>query len=220
MTFHNKEGVGFDGKILDQEDPLQKHLEEEIKAKQLLLKQKTDKSASDQLICRICLSEEEADHPLISPCSCTGSMKNIHLSCLKEWLEGKKHMKETPVVNSYIWKNLECEICKSTYSDVAQLKDGTEVSLLNYTVHADARMYMVIESVTNTTSKTIHVINFSQRRKIKVGRGQNAEVRITDISVSRFHSQIKLTKHGTVQIEDNQSKFGTLIQMKAPVQVR
>jgi len=97
-------------------------------------------------------------------------MKNIHLTCLKEWLEGKKHMKETPVVNSYIWKNLECEICKQTYSDVARTKDGQEVNLLNYNVHPDATMYMIIESVTNTTSKTIHVINFNQRRKIKVVR--------------------------------------------------
>jgi len=36
-----------------------------------------------------------------------------------EWLENKKHMKETPYVNSYIWKNLECEICKANYKDTA-----------------------------------------------------------------------------------------------------
>ena len=78
-------------------------------------------------------------------------------------------MKETPVVNSYIWKNLECEICKTPYSDTAKLKDGTSVNLLNYNVHADSNnMYMIIESVTNTTSKTIHVINFNKQRKIKV----------------------------------------------------
>ena len=79
---------------------------------------------SDQVICRICLSEEDASNLLISPCSCTGSMKFIHLDCLKEWLEGKKHMKETPVVNSYIWKNLECEICKASYTDSTTLKSG------------------------------------------------------------------------------------------------
>ena len=44
-----------------------------------------------------------------------------------------------------------------------------------------------------------------------------AEVRITDISVSRIHSQIKLNKNGQVFIEDNQSKFGTLIQIKDPL---
>jgi E3 ubiquitin-protein ligase DOA10 len=98
-------------------------------------------------------------------------MKFIHLSCLKEWLEGKKHMKETQVVNSYIWKNLECEICKASYSDITRLKNGQVVSLLKYNIHVDATSYMIIESVTNTTSKTIHVINFNQRKKIKVGRG-------------------------------------------------
>jgi hypothetical protein len=77
-------------------------------------------------------------------------------------------MKETPVVNSYIWKNLECEICKTPYTDITHTKDGKEINLLNYTVHEDANSFMIIESVTNTTSKTIHVINFNQRRKIKV----------------------------------------------------
>jgi hypothetical protein len=42
------------------------------------------------------------------------------------------------------------------------------VSLLKYSIHDDARSYMIIESVTNTTSKTIHVVNFNEKRKIKV----------------------------------------------------
>ena len=92
-------------------------------------------------------------------------MKYIHMTCLREWLEGKKHMKETEVVNSYIWKNLECEICKTSYAELSMiptLKDGIkEFNILNYKIHEDAKSYMVIESVTNTTSKTIHVINFS-----------------------------------------------------------
>lgn len=92
-------------------------------------------------------------------------MKFIHVECLKEWLEGKKHMKETPVVNSYIWKNLECEICKTSYADITTVTPpqggSKEINLLNYVIHADAKSYMVIESVTNTNSKTIHVVNFT-----------------------------------------------------------
>ena len=83
-------------------------------------------------------------------------------------------MKETEVVNSYIWKNLECEICKTSYADltnITTLKDGIkEFNILNYKIHEDSSSYMVIESVTNTTSKTIHVINFSQQKKVKVVR--------------------------------------------------
>lgn len=53
---------------------------------------------------------------------------------------------------------------------------------------------MVLESVTNTVSKTIHVVNFDKRKSVQVGRAQTAEVRITDISVSRFHSSLTLDK--------------------------
>ena len=136
----------------------------------MLKRQNTNRSTVADIVCRICLSEEEfstkMSNPMVNPCSCTGSLKFIHLHCLQEWLEGKKHYKLTPEVNSYIWKNLECEICKTQYSESTTLKDGRVVSLLKYDLHEFAKSYMVIESVTNTTSKTIHVINFSERKKI------------------------------------------------------
>jgi len=44
-------------------------------------------------------------------------------------------------------------------------------SLLNFEIHDDADQYMIIESVTNSSSKTIHVVNFSAAPDIKVGRG-------------------------------------------------
>ena len=78
---------------------------------------------------------------------------------------------------------------------------------------------MIIESVTQTTSKTIHVINFDARNSVKVGRAQVAEVRITDISVSRHHSNITLIDDGTVVLTDNYSKFGTLKLIKQPIAV-
>lgn len=116
------------------------------------------------MICRICLSEEELpEHELITPCKCMGSMRFIGLSCLKNWLAGKRHCKETSIVNSYIWKNLECEICKSPFKEIFVGADGRELSLLNYSIHDGIQNYMIIESVTQTTSKTIHVINFDAR---------------------------------------------------------
>lgn len=36
--------------------------------------------------CRICLDDtEEEGNPFITPCKCAGSMKFIHLQCLREW---------------------------------------------------------------------------------------------------------------------------------------
>jgi hypothetical protein len=51
------------------------------------------------------------------------------------------------------------------------------------------------------------------------GRGPTAEVRITDISVSRYHTAVKLSKDGEVIISDNQSKFGTLVQLAEPTEI-
>ena len=51
---------------------------------------------------------------------------------------------------------------------------------------------------------------------IKVGRGHDSEVRVTDISVSRCHALIKVSNKGDYVVEDNSSKFGTLIQVRKP----
>ena len=37
--------------------------------------------------CRVCFSADSSDgNPLICPCNCEGSVKHIHLDCLREWL--------------------------------------------------------------------------------------------------------------------------------------
>ena len=51
---------------------------------------------------------------------------------------------------------------------------------------------------------------------IKVGRGHDSEVRITDISVSRCHALIKRGLKGEYIVEDNNSKFGTLVLVRKP----
>jgi pSer/pThr/pTyr-binding forkhead associated (FHA) protein len=54
------------------------------------------------------------------------------------------------------------------------------------------------------------------RNYIKVGRGHDTQVRITDISVSRCHAYFKKTNKGEFILEDNSSKFGTLVQIRKP----
>ena len=46
-----------------------------------------------------------------------------------------------------------------------------------------------------------------------MGRGHESEVRVNDISVSRCHAIIKYQSDG-IYIEDNRSKFGTLVLLK------
>lgn len=87
-------------------------------------------------------------------------------------------------------------------------------------VEKPEKNYIIIESLSsqqdgdNDFWKCVHVIDFNNTDKIKLGRGHDTDVRIHDISVSRLHAYIKRDPDsGFVFIEDNGSKFGTLVQI-------
>ena len=60
-------------------------------------------------------------------------------------------------------------------------------------------------------------MGFDNMGYVKVGRGHDAQVRVTDISVSRFHAKIKKSSKGYFMVEDNASKFGTLVLIRRPL---
>ena len=75
---------------------------------------------------------------------------------------------------------------------------------------------MVLESLSQekNTSRIIHIIRPSVNKTIfKLGRGHESDLRINDISVSRCHTKIKFER-GNFLLEDNHSKFGTLVLVK------
>ena len=58
----------------------------------------------------------------------------------------------------------------------------------------------------------MHLIYAKEGIPIKIGRGHQCEIRLTDISVSRAHAQI-IFKNDQFFIKDSKSKFGTLIKL-------
>lgn len=54
---------------------------------------------------------------------------------------------------------------------------------------------------------------------VRIGRGHDSEIRITDISVSRYHALIRRNFRGEYVLEDNLSKFGTLVMLRKPYQL-
>ena len=159
--------------------------------------------------CRICLGEEEEDNPLAQICRCIGSVKFIHILCLQKWLKNKLHTKQTKFSVSFIWKNFECELCKSIYPNVVKI-NGKNYDTVE--IPRPPAPYITLEILgrDKNVSKGIHVISLAQKAEIKMGRGNDSDVRITDISVSRFHATIKY-HNGHFVLKDNQSKFGTLV---------
>lgn len=144
-------------------------------------------------------------------------MRYLHLNCLKEWIKSKCHIIENENCKTYIWENLFCELCKDKYPDFVT-KKRRKIKVLEFEIpeHDD---YILLESFQKHDEKKVrflHVINFSgNKRRINIGRANNCETRIIDISVSRQHSLIRKENDG-FWICDANSKFGTLLYKNTP----
>jgi pSer/pThr/pTyr-binding forkhead associated (FHA) protein len=91
--------------------------------------------------------------------------------------------------------------------------------VIDYDLPENATHYIVLESISSNTSKVIHVVNMSELNKLFIGRGHDAHVRVTDISVSRLHAIFYKAQNGYFYLTDNDSKFGTLALMRQPLQL-
>lgn len=168
------------------------------------------KKRKNMPICRICLMEDnEEDNPLINPCNCIGSVRFIHILCLRRWLKSKITTKNFNflMVNSY--KSLECEICKKTMPERIRYH-GEVINLIDFQKPDDN--YIMLESISREKRDTcyLYVIHMKDKNVIKLGRANDSDVRMTDISVSRNHAFLKLVD-GFFFLEDNFSKFGSLV---------
>ena len=168
-------------------------------------------------ICRICYMEEDDEsNPLVQPCICSGSMKYIHLNCLKHWINTRSFDKieSNELCSIYIIKPVECELCKTKFPDFIR-HNGKLFSLLDF--QYEYKNYLTLESLTldKNKNKFLYVICLENNKKIKLGRGHDSDILLSDISVSRIHCVIS-TENKNVYIEDNNSKFGTLILIQSP----
>lgn len=172
----------------------------------------------DETYCRICYDREsDDDNPLLSFCKCDGSVKYTHLLCMKQWLRSKVGVRPTESCTTYSWKSLECEICKMELP----LSMRTRGQLFNlFDFEKPQCPYVILEAFCSerSTAKYVHVISSASKSFIRLGRGHDSDVRINDISVSRCHAVIKY-EEGVFRLEDNSSKFGTLVRVTGPLQV-
>jgi pSer/pThr/pTyr-binding forkhead associated (FHA) protein len=64
-------------------------------------------------------------------------------------------------------------------------------------------------------SKGLHVISLAENKLLKFGRGHDSDIRVPDVSVSRFHASVRF-QNGQFLLEDNNSKYGTVVAMRKP----
>ena len=170
-----------------------------------------------KLICRLCyLSESTIEDPLISPCNCSGSMKYIHLSCLKNSIKIKYTKKVSEYAEMFLFQNYSCEICLTQYPKYITYK--TQVYYLididfnkfeNY-VLCDLTKYTDHNNKEKQISRFGYLMfKIEDNKELSLGRKKNNIIKLKDISVSRRHCL--LTKKGdNLLIKDLGSKFGTM----------
>ena len=175
-----------------------------------------------KIICRLCyLDESTITDPLISPCNCSGTMKYIHLSCLKKSIKSKYNKKSTDSLEMFLFQNYACEICLTPYpkflvykTNVYYLIDIDLNKFENY-VLCDLSKY-----TDNNSTKSKQITHFGyimfkieDNKELTLGRKKNNAIKLKDISVSRNHCVI-IKKDDNLLIKDLGSKFGTMKYIK------
>ena len=200
----NNNNIRFQDEIEDNKNNIEKKESKKIKLK-------------NSRICRICYLEEESelDNPLVHPCKCSGSLKYIHLKCLKHWIMTKSCQKveESDFCNVFLFKEVECEICKMQFPDLIK-HNGKYFYLLDFT--KDFKNYLILETITldEEGNKFLYVISLLNK-EIKIGRGILSDILLSDVSVSRIHCKINI-EGNNIFLQDNDSKFGTLVLIQTP----
>jgi len=79
--------------------------------------EESDSEIKGEVKCRICFHDENTKkEPMVSsPCKCSGSVKYLHLNCLRLWFKSQVIERKNKYFHSYSWKELKCDICGSLY---------------------------------------------------------------------------------------------------------
>lgn len=92
----------------------------------------------------------------------------------------------------YLWKTLECEICKQVFPTKFKTQNNIKYSLFDFNVNKD-KNYIMLEAIhaDKSPSKLIYLLYpDSENCQFKVGRANEQDIRVNDISASRQHATI------------------------------
>ena len=176
-----------------------------------------------QITCRYCLEEDcaakgSAENLVLFPCKCMGASNGVHFFCLKTWIQHKIVSRSNNSTATYQWKKLECEVCKHSLPRMIKFKEQYHELI---TVEKPACPYIILEKLSGEqkNSSTLSLIVPTDHEPIRLGRGHQCDLRISDISISRVHALLKY-KDGKFLLFDNESKFGTLISLNKSYEIQ
>ena len=121
-------------------------------------------------------------------------MKFIHYFCLKNWLNlkiesdlgyGRDIEIEQPTI-TYSTKDISCELCKTKLPDY--IKHKGKIYIVSFYKPKYSK-FIVLESIRddNRRTKFNHIIPLNRRQIVKIGRLNNCDLSLPDLSISRIH---------------------------------
>ena len=164
--------------------------------------------------CRICYQKEiNKNDPLICPCKCYGSMKFVHLSCLKNNINLKIHKKHDKYYDMYLYQNYNCEICLATFPKYLIIKNKKinllDIDISNYKNYAFCDLIQYDEKNDYIFHIGYLVLRLENNFPIKIGRKKENDVIFNDLSISGNHCEL-MCKDSILYLKDLGSKYGTM----------
>ena len=189
-----------------------------------------EKNLEEKILCKFCYTEETEplNNPMIHLCNCKGYLNYAHFNCIKYWMSTKIIKKENDkkTVMNYFLPQFNCEICKVPFPFKFRLNKNKNKIYELIDIERPNCNYIILESLNqkkenNENHKFIHVIKLINEDDITIGRANNADIKINDISVSRLHAKLNFNfDQKSVQIIDLKSKFGSLVLIKDKIELK
>ena len=142
-------------------------------------------------------------------------MKYIHLDCLKRNLKSRMLERLSNAALSVARSKLCCDLCKKKFPYKISVGHQT-VNLMQ--IPRAPGSFVALETLTGT-EKTLYLAFFHKNATVVVGRTNECDLRLPDMSVSRTHAAIHLA-NGRYYVEDKGSKFGTLVGIGRPIPIQ
>lgn len=155
--------------------------------------------------------------PLIEPCKCSGSVRFVHLSCAKSWINEELTQDINEHVKSYCWERISCEMWHAPFKDVVY-KNNKMIKLFEKEQISNDT-YLVFESIYPDRIKIyfgLLVDKENSTKTFELGRSRNCQIKLNLDSISRNHAEIIYDK-GEFYIKDAGSTFGTLVLLQQPL---
>lgn len=190
-----------------------------------------EEESNQKRICRYCLSDDISTDPventLICLCKCKGTCKYTHVICFRHWIDSKKKEKDklarvTTTCICYDFKSMICEVCREPIPH-SVIIHGQETEILAIERPLEQKIpYLILQNDENKEIKGLYIIYGKTIdgavNECTMGRGTTNSIEINDISVSRNHAMI-VFQDGKFRLFDKNSKFGTLVEVRDPIEL-